>query len=282
MRLLITVALHPEARPLITHFGLKQDTTSHAVPIFHRENHALAVSGVGRLKSAIATTYLLSRISSLDDVILLNIGIAGHTQVPKAGSVELGDLFLVHKITEQATGHTFYPDMLVKSPIAESVLTTVDRPLDRSDNMKIESGLVDMEAAGFYQAAATFLAPHQIHCIKIVSDFLEVQRFDKAWISTLIGQRLSDIDHIIAADQTVTLAPSDILDRADLQIIEQLNRKLRLTASQHKMLTDTARAYKLHTGKTLPDLSAFTQIAVTTKQEGKDRIERLRQRLMVK
>ena len=106
MRLLITVALHPEARPLITHFGLKQDTTSHAVPIFHRENHALAVSGVGRLKSAIATTYLLSRISSLDDVILLNIGIAGHTQVPKAGSVELGDLFLVHKITEQATGHT--------------------------------------------------------------------------------------------------------------------------------------------------------------------------------
>lgn len=282
MSVLITVALHPEARPLITHFGLKQDTASHAVPIFHRDDLFLTVSGVGRLKSAIATTYLLSRISSFDDVILLNIGIAGHTQASDAGAIGLGDLFLVHKITEQATGHTFYPDMLIQTKIAESVLTTVDRPLARSNDMEIESGLVDMEAAGFYQAAATFLAPHQIHCIKLVSDFLEVQRFDKAWISHLIDQKLSDIDRIITAQTTVAETISDILNEADLMMMDYIGRCLRLTASQHKMLTDTARTYKLHTGAALPDLSVFTQTVVTTKQEGKERIERLRHLLMVK
>ena len=282
MHFLITVALHPEARPLIAHFGLKQDTTAHAVPIFHRDNVSLAVSGVGRLKSAIATTYLLSRVSAPDKIGLLNIGIAGHTQIPNTGPVEIGDLFLVHKIAEQATGHTFYPDMLVQVHLPESVLTTVDRPLDQSDGMEVEAGLVDMEAAGFYQAAAAFLAPHQIHCIKVVSDFLEVQRFDKAMVSHLIEQRLTDIDRIIAAQNTVAEASSDILNEADRSMMNHLNRCLRLTVSQHKMLTDTVRTYKLHTGKALPDLTAFTQTVVTTRQEGKDRIERLGQLLMVK
>jgi hypothetical protein len=109
-----------------------------------------------------------------------------------------------------------------------------------------------------------------------------VQRFDKAMVSHLIEQRLTDIDRIIAAQNTVAEASSDILNEADRSMMNHLNRCLRLTVSQHKMLTDTVRTYKLHTGKALPDLSAFTQTVVTTRQEGKDRIERLGQLLMVK
>lgn len=280
MPLLLTVALHAEARPLISHYNLKQDTASHAVPIFFRDDMFLAVSGVGRIKAAIATTYLLSKQSAFDDVFLINIGIAGHTQKPDDGPTALGDLFLVNKITEHATGRTFYPDMLVQTGLAEAALTTLDKPLDRSDGVEVEDGLVDMEAAGCWQAAAAFLSPHQIHCMKVVSDFLEIKRIDKAWINEIIALRLADVDRIFDACRTVTAAATDVLTEADRTLLDQLCRCLRLTASQHKILTDAARACKLHTNRALPDLSAFTQTTVHTRQEGKEHLEQIRRRLM--
>jgi hypothetical protein len=278
--LFLTVALHPEARPFIARFRLRQDTGFHAVPVYRSDAVWLAVSGVGRVKAAVAAACLLARAPSLEAAVALNIGIAGSTRAPDAGLAAVGDLFLIHKIVEQTTGRAFFPDMLIRADLPEAVLTTVDRPLDRAAGMAVEEGLVDMEAAGFFQAVASFLPPHRIACLKIVSDFLETRRFDRAWVSRLVEARMDDIDRVIQRYETALAAERDVLEEAHRAALNGIRAALRLTAGQYKMLTDAARAYKLRNGTPLPDLSGCMEPPVSTKQEGKHRFEQLRRLLL--
>lgn len=275
MPVLLAIALHAEARPVIEQFRLKQDA-SFGLPVFRRDELWLAVTGTGRMKSAIATTCLVNGVEGVEDAVIFNLGIAGHTQKAGEGPVKVGDRFLVNKIAEQSTGRSFYPDLLAKTPLAESAVTTVDRPLGRTDADAVEPGLADMEAAGFYQAAATFLPPHRIGCVKVVSDHLETRRFDKDWISGLIAGSLDDFEAAITAYRTISDRGQDVLTEADARVVEDLRNRLRLTASRHLMLSDLARSYKLHTGSDLPDLTRFTRVSVKTKQEGDAQFEQLR------
>lgn len=275
MPILLAIALHPEARPVIERYRLKQDA-SFDLPVFRRDDVWLTVTGTGRMKSAIATTLLIARVENRMRAVIFNLGIAGHTQKAGEGRVSVGDRFLVHKIAEQGTGRSFYPDLLARTPLAESPVTTVDRPLDRADAGGVEPGLVDMEAAGFYQAAAAFLPPHRIGCVKIVSDHLETRRLDKRRVSELIAGSLEEFEETTAAYREVPDGGQDVLTDADVRIVEHIRSRLRLTASRHRMLSDLVRAYKLHTGSDVPDLSEFTRFTVKTKQEGDVQFERLR------
>lgn len=287
MPILLVIALHPEARPVIERYRLKQDA-SFALPVFRRDEVWLTVTGTGPMKSAIATTHLIASVRNRDEAVLFNenavlfnLGIAGHTQQAGEGPVEVGDRFLVNKITEQDTGRSFYPDLLARTPLAESAVTTVERPLDRADAHGVEPGLVDMEAAGFYQAAAAFLPPHRIGCVKVVSDHLETRRLDKDWVGELIAGARDEFEAAIAAYRTVSDGGQDVLTDTDARVIEGIRRRLRLTASRHRMLSDLVRAYKLHTGSDTPDLSQFSRITVKTRREGDAQFERLRNILSV-
>ncbi|MCY3774020.1 MAG: hypothetical protein OXG98_18590 [Gemmatimonadetes bacterium] len=280
MPILLAVALHPEARPAIERFRLKQDA-SFALPVFRRDDTWLTVTGPGSMKSAIATTLLIARVEDRARAVIFNLGIAGHTQKAGEGPVSEGDRFLANKITERSTSRSFYPDLLARTPLAESPLTTVERPLDRADADGVEPGLVDMEAAGFYQAAATFLPPHRIGCVKVVSDHLETRRFDKNRVAGLIAGSLDEVEAAIAAYRKVSDGGLDVLTDADVRIVEQIRSRLRLTVSRHRMLADLVRSYKLHTGSDMPDLTRFTHVSVKTKQEGDAQFERLRDILSV-
>ena len=275
MPVLLAIALHAEARPVIERFRLKQDASS-GLPVFRRDEIRLTVTGTGSMKSAIATTCLLARVERDEDAVLFNLGIAGHTQQAGKGPVSVGDRFLANKITERSTGRSFFPDLLARTPLAESVVTTVERPLDRADAGTVEPGLADMEAAGFYQAAATFLPPHRIGCVKVVSDHLETRRLDKNRVGELIAGALDEFEATVAAYRSIDDGGQDVLTGADQQLVEDIRGRLRLTASRHRMLTDLARSYKLHTGSDLPDLTRFTHVSVNTRQEGDAQFERLR------
>ena len=280
MPTLLAIALHAEARPVIERYRLKQDA-SFALPVFRRDEVWLTVTGTGRMKSAIATTFLITKTENREKAVIFNLGIAGHTQKGGEGPVTVGDRFLAHKITEQGTGRSFYPDLLARTPLAESAVTTVDVPLDRADADGVDRGLVDMEAAGFYQAAATFLPPHRIGCVKVVSDHLDVRRFDKNEVGVLIARSLDEIEETITAYRNISDGGTDVLTDTDAQVVERIRSRLRLTASRQRMLVDLVRAYKLHTGSEVPDLSGFTRVTVKTKQEGDAHFERLRSILSV-
>ncbi len=96
--------------------------------------------------------------------LLWNVGIA-------AGNAEkfgIGTCCICHKITEQTTNRTFYPELLFQHPFAEAEIQT--RLIPAQKGIK-EEVLVDMEAAGIYQAAQPFCQVHQLGFFKVVSDW---------------------------------------------------------------------------------------------------------------
>ena len=83
-----------------------------------------------------------------------------------AHAAQIGDLYVCHKITEQATGKTFYPDILYRHPWKERELVTGMQPLQRA---AAHGALYDMEAAAVYQAGIRFFSgPDDL--LKVVSD----------------------------------------------------------------------------------------------------------------
>ncbi len=100
-------------------------------------------------------------------------------------------------------------------------------------------------------------------------------------MGALIAESLDEFEETIAAYTTISDGGTDVLTDTDAQVVEHIRSRLRLTASRHRILTDLVRAYKLHTGSEMPDLSKFTRVSVKTGQEGDAHFERLRNILSV-
>ncbi|MBT5873863.1 MAG: hypothetical protein HOH43_10610 [Candidatus Latescibacteria bacterium] len=276
----IVTALQAEARPLISHFGLKQDTTCHALRVYRSDRITLVVSGTGKVKSAIATTGVLQPVAETSRAIVLNLGISGASNLKGDQACEIGDGFLVNRLFDYSSGRSYYPDMLARCECPEAMLTTVDRPLDSKDDISVPDGLVDMEGSGFFEAAATFCGPHQIALYKVVSDFLQVEKLDKEWVSDLISAHIPRLESICDSYQAIVHEEYDVLSDEDRNLLRRVRDNLRLTVSQFKILTESARFCKLESGNPLPDLSPYFTVSVSGKHEGKQHFERIRERLL--
>ena len=107
MQCLLT-ALKAESQPLIDHFGLTKDS-SFLFPVFKMDNLYLIGIGVGkkRIKYRIETfcQYFIH-----EKIQFINIGIAGGNH----SSTKIGACYLLHKIKDETTGKTYYPDILIK------------------------------------------------------------------------------------------------------------------------------------------------------------------------
>lgn len=93
--------------------------------------------------------------------MLLNVGTCAHI----AGN---HGVFLCNKILEQATGKTFYPDLLYRHNLQEETIVTGMLPCNNEEYF--DGNLYDMEAAAIYQAGSYFFGPHQMVFLKVVSD----------------------------------------------------------------------------------------------------------------
>lgn len=130
--------------------------------MFANESIRLVITGVGEINAAAAVSNIGGAYGISPDDEILNVGCgAGFSS-----DICLGSIFLGNKLTEQMTGRTFYPDMLMKANFRECEIVTVARVL----NEGCDSVVYDMEAAAVYQAAAFFVGPHRMHFIKLVSD----------------------------------------------------------------------------------------------------------------
>jgi len=95
----IVTALMIEAAPIIEYFKLKRDMNSHEYAIYRNESIALIISGVGKIKSAMATVYLYCTYKATKNDYILNIGFCG------AGNAryELGTMLIINKVTDMDT-----------------------------------------------------------------------------------------------------------------------------------------------------------------------------------
>lgn len=188
-------AFYAEAKNIIDHYGLKKEKSPEMVrfDVFANESIRLVITGVGEINAAAAVSNIGGAYGISPDDEILNVGCgAGFSS-----DICLGSIFLGNKLTEQMTGRTFYPDMLMKANFRECEIVTVARVL----NEGCDSVVYDMEAAAVYQAAAFFVGPHRMHFIKLVSDAGE--RIDQSKITELFALQEDKIcgyiDRILSA-----------------------------------------------------------------------------------
>lgn len=164
-------ALYCEAQIFIKHFHLEKNLENTRFQEFYSEAAGvrLTITGVGEIAAAVAVAGACAKYKPQEHDILLNAGICAHT----AGNE---GVFVCNKITELATGKTFYPDILYGHDFKEEAIVTGMSVWNKEESgsctseMNSSGTLYDMEAAAVYQAGAYFFGPHQMMFLKIVSD----------------------------------------------------------------------------------------------------------------
>ena len=203
-----------------------------------------------------------------------------------AHAAQIGDLYVCHKITEQATGKTFYPDILYRHPWKERELVTGMQPLQRA---AAHGALYDMEAAAVYQAGIRFFSPDRMLFLKVVSDFgiAGQERMTAEALTGLLEQYVKEIAAFLAnlreaADEEETLRNDGILQE-DEMVLERLFAALHCSQT----MLASARQYITYAALTGYDWKAELKewyarglLPCKDRREGKVRLEELKQVLL--
>lgn len=183
------VAMSSEARPLVRYFNLLlQESTPFPLYTNSNENLQLTVSGIGKRRAFDALKYLTQLPKYADDSAWINIGIAGHKNLP------LGKCVLAHTVIDDSSGQKYHPILPADLPFPAVVVKTVADPV----NDYPDDCAYDMEAAGFY----SFIRHHPsipIQIVKIISDnsYYPTRTISNKFVTQLITNTLPQIDHLI-------------------------------------------------------------------------------------
>jgi len=245
----ILTALKAESQPLINHFNLKRDT-SFQFPVFKNNNLYLVGLGVGKKNIRNRIETFLNQ-NNPDLIQFINIGIAGGH--PK--STKIGGSYLLHKIKDETTGKTYYPDILIKHNFEEISLVTVESVI--SDGEGIYKGLVDMEASEIFKICSSLVPVHRIAFVKIVSDYMNIE-FEEIMvhhISKLISHQLNSIESFLLQFERMFNEETPILSKKDIKWINETVQQMSLTETQYQQLLQFAKGFRLRkTGLPFPNV----------------------------
>lgn len=295
----VMMALYQEAHGLIRELKLKKNTAYAPFEVFDNESAGirLVVTGVGEIAAAAATAAVCARDGADTADFLVNIGCcaAGGCEPADrdmdsgygaAHAAQTGDLYVCHKITEQATGKTFYPDILYRHPWKERELVTGMQPLQRA---AAQGALYDMEAAAVYQAGIRFFSPDRMIFLKVVSDsgVAGQERMTAETLAGLLEQHVKAVAGFLAnlwkaADEEEALRSGGILQE-DEAVLEQIFAALHCSQTMRA----SARQYITYAALTgydwkveLKEWYARGLLPCKDRREGKVRLEELKQVLL--
>ena len=267
--LYIVTALYIEAKPLISLFNLKKDNSYTKFQVFSNEDIKLIISGTGKVKSATALTYLISKEDIKKNDYIVNIGFVASNK-----NSQLGDIVYVSKIQNAYSDFDFYPEMIYKHNFLEGSLTTFDSIIEK----KIENiEYIDMEAYGFFQTASIFFKKDKIMVLKIVSDILENKAEDRILVDfkdeNLFTESYNNIYKFLVNFKTVN-------DDSDFTITEQelikkVLENLRLSDTMTYELFNILRYLKIKYGN-IDILKKYENIEVTSKVQAKKLFEEIK------
>ena len=148
----------------------------------------IILMGIGKVNAAYAVGRTfpsgLTRQDLANDVVI-NIG--------TCGSSDLHGLFAVNKITDDATGKDYYPDMLRVTGLPEAPLITVDYvKTDPKPGV-----LYEMEASAIYQTCSKLISPDRIIFLKMVSDAGDVDGVTEEFVNSMVESHLPKIEELI-------------------------------------------------------------------------------------
>lgn len=301
----VVTALYQEAHGLIRELELKKNTAYAPFEVFDNESAGirLVVTGVGEIAAAAATAAVCARDGADAADFLVNIGCCAAANAGAdsgcetvdsgmdsgygaAHAAQIGDLYVCHKITEQATGKTFYPDILYRHPWKERELVTGMQPLQRA---AAHGALYDMEAAAVYQSGIRFFSPDRMLFLKVVSDF-GIAGQERMTAEALTGLQEQHVKEVVAfltnlreaADEEETLRNDGILQE-DETVLERLFAALHCSQTMRA----SARQYITYAALTGYDWKAELEewyarglLPCKDRREGKVRLEKLKQVLL--
>ncbi len=273
--LYLVVALACEAKPITRQLGLVRDNDVANPAVFAGDDGILVVSGVGKARAAAATAFMLTRYGARGPGIVANIGVCGAT----GNTHEIGQLLVINRICDHSSDRVFLPDMLYSHSCLEAALTTCDQPV-RAGQSTLDAGLaVDMEGAGFFEAAAMFVPTDMIMCLKVVSDFLDGDLKASRVTELMAAQAELAVDILRGA--AAAAHPSEPpLTPAEQGALDIAAEALRLSVTQRHMLQQLAVGYKLRTSQNLlPILEPCHTSEKIDKQSRLARFDDLRRQL---
>ena len=301
----VVTALYQEAHGFIRELELKKNTAYAPFEVFDNENAGirLGVTGVGEIAAAAVVAAVCAQDGADAADFLINIGCCAAANAGAdsgcetvdsgmdsgygaAHAAQIGDLYVCHKITEQATGKTFYPDILYRHPWKERELVTGMQPLQRA---AAHGALYDMEAAAVYQAGIRFFSPDRMLFLKVVSDFgiAGQERMTAEALTGLLEQHVKEVVAFLtnlreAADEEETLRNDGILQE-DETVLERLFAALHCSQTMRA----SARQYITYAALTGYDWKAELEewyarglLPCKDRREGKVRLEELKQVLL--
>lgn len=301
----VVTALYQEAHGFIRELELKKNTAYAPFEVFDNENAGirLVVTGVGEIAAAAVVAAVCAQDGADAADFLINIGCCAAANAGAdsgcetvdsgmdsgygaAHAAQIGDLYVCHKITEQATGKTFYPDILYRHPWKERELVTGMQPLQRA---AAHGALYDMEAAAVYQAGIRFFSPDRMLFLKVVSDFgiAGQERMTAEALTGLLEQHVKEVVAFLtnlreAADEEETLRNDGILQE-DETVLERLFAALHCSQTMRA----SARQYITYAALTGYDWKAELKewyarglLPCKDRREGKVRLEELKQVLL--
>ena len=301
----VVTALYQEAHGFIRELELKKNTAYAPFEVFDNENAGirLVVTGVGEIAAAAVVAAVCAQDGADAADFLINIGCCAAANAGAdsgcetvdsgmdsgygaAHAAQIGDLYVCHKITEQATGKTFYPDILYRHPWKERELVTGMQPLQRA---AAHGALYDMEAAAVYQAGIRFFSPDRMLFLKVVSDFgvAGQERMTAETLTGLLEQHVKEVAAFLtnlreAADEEETLRNDGILQE-DETVLERLFAALHCSQTMRA----SARQYITYAALTGYDWKAELEewyarglLPCKDRREGKVRLEELKQVLL--
>ncbi|WP_445372160.1 hypothetical protein ACH518_05435 [Methylomonas sp. HW2-6] len=260
----VFVALPCEAKPLVAAWKLKKNTQIQAFVTYQNQNSVLTVSGLGKVAMAAAVAYTLARHPDVAQPLLLNLGVAGHRNLP------LGSCVLADQIIDADSGRRFYPQLPFSVPCPTHALKT----MSQADETYSDGYIRDMEASAFFETAVKFSSSELVHCLKVVSDNADspLANITEDAVTNWIDGRLSVVADLIVALRELR-AVIAVPDGRDCQGI--LSR-FHFTASNAAKLQSLLNRWRLMNGvsvdlakidaKNAKDLIAQLEALVAEKQ----------------
>lgn len=232
----IIVAHHLEARDLIERFDLRARPDVTARPVFENADMRVVISGPGTVSAAVGTTLALSLPAPARIGAVLNFGICGASSEHRAGS-----LFHIHSVRSCSGNRCFYPDMLLNLGLPQASLETRESPYVSGDPVPLTADLVDMEGAGFFEAARAFLSPDRIFLLKVVSDHGQTFEEIRQELPALLRAQTPSLRETVKRLEHWIDELSDILPEHQ-QLLDQVTEQLKLTETQYQKLLFLVRA----------------------------------------
>lgn len=253
-------ALECEARPLIERFDLKRIAEVEPYRIYRGERATLVVSGIGKMAAASAVGFWNALNGAPQFSAWLNVGVAGHRDM------EVGSGALAHKITDRASGRSWYPPRVFAAPCATMAVITVDG-VERDFDAP---ALYEMEASGFYSAATRFTSAELAQCFKVVSDNRAggTEKITADSISEAIGKNLEAIEKIAAELQSLGQELGEV-HRPPAEYEDCLNR-WHFTATERQQLRNQLRRLEVRS-----DIGAIDALDLTGCDRGKAVLARI-------